>query len=273
MTSLLERLVELEGDVRYREPPGDDASQFGFVSGTTPVLLSAPHGAVHERRGTVKEEEEFTAGLACLVSEMMDAHALYLRRRSSGDPNWYRNDPYKRRLQEIVEGHRIRFVIDIHGSSPTRPFGIALGTRQRASCPKQRDEILHTLAACGFRVDAAFPDRLDVDEAFTGRGVDGQETITGFVSSRLELPAAQFELHPLLRVVERREEATLPRPFHGDPERIERVVKALVLLVGSFATLPASATVGDRSAVVRGAEPGVRSRRGRRARRSEATDA
>jgi hypothetical protein len=194
---------------------------------------------VHTRQGEAKEEEEFTAALACLVAERTGAHALYARRRSPTDPNWYTEVPYKKRLRRIVARAEVRFVFDVHGTAPKRPFGVALGTMEGRSCPEQRAEIIARLEACGFQRNAPFPDRLDLDETFTAQGLPEQETITHFVSQRLGVPAAQFELHPLLRVVERRADATLPRPFHGNPERIERIVEALALLVASVAGRPA----------------------------------
>ncbi len=253
MSDLLERLVKLEADVRYQEPPRDGASRLGLLSGSTPVLLSAPHGAVHTRRGEAKEEEEFTVAMACLVANLTGAHALYARRRSPTDPNWYPDVLYKRRLRRIVARDGVRFVFDIHGTAPDRPFGVALGTMEGRSCPEQRAEIIQGLEACGFQRDAPFPDRLDVDHTFTARGLADQQTITRFVSQDLGVPAAQIELHPLLRVVERREDATLPRPFHGDPERIKRVVQALARLVESLATASGLALSDRSTAIARGA--------------------
>lgn len=228
---VLERLVELEADVQYQESPEEGDSRIGFLRGSTPALLSAPHAAVHTRQGQAKEEEEFTAAMACLVAETTGAHALYLRRRSSTDPNWHVDVPYKRRLAQIATREGLHFVLDIHGASPLRPFGVALGTVEERSCPEQRDGIIRELEAFGFRPDARSMDRLDVDETFTGRGQAGQETIICFVSEALDVDAAQIELHPLVRVVERREDATLPRPFRGDPDRIGRVVRALSAIV------------------------------------------
>ena len=232
--------------MRYQEPPENGQPRLGQLPGDTPVLLSAPHAAVHSRQGETKEEEEFTAALARLVAGLTDAHALYTRRWSPTDPNWYRDVPYKRRVRHLVNEDGIRFVLDLHGAAPDRPFGLALGTMEGGSCPEQRGDIIRRLEAQGFRPGAAFPDRLDVDETFTARGLDGQETITSFVSGRLGVPAAQIELHPLLRVVERRPDATLPGPFHGDPERIERVVQALVAVVERVAAVatPLSAQTG-----------------------------
>ena len=233
MAEHLGRLIEWESDVRYREPAENVDDRIGRVVGPVPVLLSAPHGALHTRRGTLKEEEEFTAALVCRAAEMSGANAIYTRRRSPTDPNWYGNVPYKRRLEALAEELELRFLIDVHGTAPERGFGMALGTMEGRSCPKERDGILATLNAHGFRPNAAFPDRLDVDETFTGSGVEGQETVTAYASHSLGVPAAQFELHPLLRVVERREDASLPRPFHGDPARIERVIEMLVALVAA----------------------------------------
>lgn len=245
MPDLLGRLVELEADVLYREPAGEEEPRIGSLSGTTPVLLSAPHGAIHTRRGEAKEEEEFTAALACLVAELTDAHALYTRRRSPTDPNWYRDVPYKRRLRRIVARDGIAFVLDVHGTAPSRDLGVALGTMHGRSCPEHRGVIIRLLEHHGFRQRRDSDDRpdhldtldtLDVDETFTAEGVNDQQTVTAFAWETLGVPSAQLELHPGLRVVERREDATLPRPFHGDPQRIQRTVQALVDVVEAISS-------------------------------------
>jgi hypothetical protein len=237
---VLERLVALEADVRYREPAAKGVPRMGCVVGSTPVLLSAPHSAVHTRRGEPKEEEEFTAALARLVAELTDAHALYVRRRSPSDPNWDADVPYKRELRRMVMEGGVRFVLDTHGMAPHRRFGIALGTMNGESCPAHRDTIIRILEGHGFRRRSSSLDRLDVDDTFTAEGLSGQETVTSFAWRVLGVPSAQLELHPSLRVVERREDATLPRPFHGDPDRIRRVVRALVHLVSSLSSQEAA---------------------------------
>jgi hypothetical protein len=245
LPDLLERLVALEADVLYREPAGEEEPRIGSLPGTTPVLLSAPHGAIHTRRGELKEEEEFTAALACLVAGLTDAHALYARRKSPTDPNWYRDVPYKRRLRRIVAGDGIAFVLDIHGTAPSRELGVALGTMHGRSCPEHRGLIIRRLEERGFRqrgdgvdyvdhIDCL--DTLDVDETFTAAGLDGQETVTAFAWETLGVPSAQLELRPGLRVVERRADATLPRPFHADPRRIKRIVQVLVDVVEAIAS-------------------------------------
>jgi hypothetical protein len=239
LPDLLERLVELEADVLYREPAGEEEPRIGSLPGTMPVLLSAPHGAIHTRRGEPKEEEEFTAALACLVAELTDAHALYTRRRSPTDPNWYRDVPYKRRLRRTVDRDGIAFVLDLHGTAPSRDLGIALGTMHGRSCPQHRGLIIRLLEHHGFRQRGESVDplsTLDVDETFTAVGLKEQETVAAFAWETLGVPSAQFELHPGVRVVERREDATLPRPFHAEPRRIRRTVQALVDVVEAISS-------------------------------------
>ncbi|MFW6115594.1 MAG: hypothetical protein ACOC7Y_00870, partial [Chloroflexota bacterium] len=143
------------------------------------------------------------------------------------------------RLREIVARHGIELVLDVHGMAPERDLGMALGTMRGRSCPGHRDAIIRALSAHGFRSDAEGPngldslDYLDVDETFTGAGLGDQETVTSFAWRELRVSCAQIELHPALRVVERRKDATLPMPYRGDSERIRRVVDALVEIVGS----------------------------------------
>jgi hypothetical protein len=231
-SDLLRRLSELEDDIRYQDFAEEISEDFDYLSGRVPILLSAPHGTIHIRLGKPKQEDEYTSGFAKLIAEMTNAHVLYTRYRSLSDPNWYRDASYKKILQQIVERENIRFVLDIHGVAEHRMFGIALGTLGGKSCPQHRNIIIRHLKKFGFSTDADdVLQRLDLDRMFTAEGIKGQETITRFVSERLAVPAAQFELHPSLRIVERRPEATELKPFRGIPELIETTVNAFAALV------------------------------------------
>jgi hypothetical protein len=231
-SELLHRLIELETDVRYQDFADDEVEDFAYLSGRIPVLLSAPHGTVHTRLGKPKQEDEYTSGFAKLIAELTDVHVMYTRYRSLTDPNWYPDAPYKKVLQQVIEREAIRFVLDIHGVAEHRKFGIALGTKRGKSCPQHREIIIRHLGRFGFSQDAdEVLHRLDLDRSFTAEGIKGQETITRFVYERLDVPAAQFELHPSLRIVERRSEATESEPFQGIPELIEVAVNAFTAMV------------------------------------------
>jgi len=85
-----------------------------------------------------------------LLAEKTGAHALYAFRKSPTDPNYYANTPYKHALQRVTERYPIHFVLDLHGCSPDRDVGIALGTMHNHNCPAHRPRIIRTFAAHGF---------------------------------------------------------------------------------------------------------------------------
>ncbi len=125
MAEVMQRLVELEADVRYQELPSDGEPEFRYEPGQIPVLLSAPHGAVHTRLGQLKKEDEYTAGMARLVAELTGAHGLYARRRSTADPNWDTDIPYKKRLSRLSR----RQAFALCSISTARPARATLGLR------------------------------------------------------------------------------------------------------------------------------------------------
>lgn len=231
MSRILKRLVELESDIRYQEPPNPGEVEFEHIPGSLPVLLSAPHGAVHTRTGKLKYEDEYTAGFCRLIAEMTGVHVLYACRMSGTDPNWYPDVPYKQTLKRVVKTAGIRFVLDLHGASSRHDFGLALGTIAGKSCPGQRDAILAALRDSGFSEDRQGLERLDVDHAFKGAGGVHHETVTRFAWQKLGVAAAQVELNAHLRIASRKPDASLPGAFSGIPDQIEKTVFALLHLV------------------------------------------
>lgn len=226
MASILDRLVQLESEISYQELPPPGEPEFRYTPGSIPVLLSAPHGAVHMRQGERKPEDEFTAGLARLIAEMTGAHVLYTCRESGTDPNYYPDVPYKQELYQIIQTTRIGFVLDIHGAAADHEFGLALGTMEGKSCPDHRDLILETLAVAGFSKDRQRLSHLDVDNRFKAAGSLKRETVTRFVWQKAHTPAAQFELNAHLRIVQRKPDASIPELFQGIPNQIEHTVLA-----------------------------------------------
>jgi hypothetical protein len=231
---LIERLIELESDIRYQEYASDYEPEYLHVSGTLPILISAPHGAAHTRNGD-KEEDEYTAGLARLVGSRTGAHVIYARRKSRTDPNADFDAPYKKSLQQIVHDNKINFVVDLHGANVDRDFGVAIGTMHGKSCP-ERDKLIiigafekHGISEAGNRFS-----RLDIDNKLPGEGDDNREPITGFCH-RISLPAAQLEINAKLRIPIRRDDATHHDiPFSGNQGLIKNLIEALSDIVTSF---------------------------------------
>ncbi|MAU00300.1 MAG: hypothetical protein CL608_24430 [Anaerolineaceae bacterium] len=238
--SFLHRLQELETAVSYTTLAPDGEPSFTYRPGELPILISAPHATAHLRRQRIKGEEEFTGALAQFLAETTGIHALYSHYRSTGDPNWDHDSPYKNRLQEIVRRNDIRFVLDLHGMSNRYKFGLALGTMNGRSCPEHEPLILQTVAN-RFRpisqqtartFSALHWDHFVLNHSrFTG-GL-ANHTITRFASQQLGVPALQIELCASARVVERRPFGKQAKPFYGHPPAIEQTVNLLQALVNA----------------------------------------
>lgn len=222
------RLLELEVDISYQETARADEEAIAHEAGHRPLLVSASHAAVHQRLGEWKQEDEFTGAFARLLAKATGSHALYLRRKIPADPNWDPISPYKLVLKDLVHRYAIGFVLDLHAVHEQRPFGLALGTLKGQSCPRTRSLVLQTLSEYGFHHAATKTGfRLDVDRRFTALGKPGQETITRFVWEELGVEAAQIEIHPALRIVERRPDATERRPYQAQRDLVEAALAAL----------------------------------------------
>jgi hypothetical protein len=234
--AIIAQLIEQENDVRYQEIASETEPEYRYIAGKVPVLISAPHGAVHTRDGKPKEEDEYTAGLARLLGERTDGHVLYSRRKSETDPNADPQAPYKKYLEEIVSGNKIRFVIDLHGANAKSDFGVAVGTMQGKSCSAEdKIMIVDIFRKYNIREDGQLLSRLDVDSKFPAEGKNGREPITKFCY-RLSVPAAQLEINAHLRIPIRRDDATNHHiPFSGDAKLIANLVDSLSETVNSLA--------------------------------------
>ena len=209
---VINRLIELEADVCYQQPPTEGEAEFCHTLGNLPILISAPHGAVHTRNGNHKPEDEFTAGIARLVAERSGAHVVWLRRKSSGDANQDCDCPYKDKLEELVRAHSIRCVLDIHGAAACRKFGIALGTSDGKSCKRDTQVLIEkTLSRFDFAQPGCAENKEDwelIKVNDKGFSASGCGTITRYVSRKLPVDAAQLELNAHLRIPRRREDAS-----------------------------------------------------------------
>ncbi len=234
---MLERLISFESDVLYQEYASDGEPEFIYQEGKLPILISAPHGAAHTRYGKYKGEDEYTAAFAQLIAEETGAHCIYARRKSKTDPNVAKDAPYKEKVREIIREKKIRFVIDLHGMWQHHEAGIELGTRDGKSCPEQKELIIHSLKESGFtRDDDNKFFRLRVDAKFSGNGSATREPMIKFVSERLKIPAAQFEINAVNRIVMRRDDAAeRDKSFRGNPKVIEKTVSTFITLVNALA--------------------------------------
>jgi hypothetical protein len=231
-TNHLEQLIAIEAHVHYGQPPLPGRDPFVVVRRPSPVLISAPHGAITYRNNERQEwhdEDDYTAGMALLLSDLCGTCAIAtVWRTDDSDPNYHaaRRSPYKRALRRLVGTMGVRWVIDLHGAAdtslPSRQL-VDLGTRrEKRSLPKPQLRALR----------AGIEDQLgegtvssNVFPAYVDR-----RTITAYSHGVLELAAVQIEMKSAARVPWRRADATAYAengPFSARPEDVIGMLQAL----------------------------------------------
>jgi hypothetical protein len=239
----VERLVCIESHVHYGESPPPCQAPFVVVSRDSRVLLSAPHGARTFRNDVCEvwhEEDEYTAGMTLLLSELCGTSAIAtIWRIDDGDPNVHGEArcEFKQALRRVVQAQNVRWVLDVHGASKnSRPMGdslVDLGTRREKQSmdPKHRDKLA------------------DVIVAHLGTGVvsiDGWPastpgTITAYCQEALGIQAVQIEMKPSVRVVQRRPDASAfatAGPFSAESRLVSGMLQAIADFIAYLQAMP-----------------------------------
>jgi hypothetical protein len=229
----IEKLVSIESHIHYSEaPPPGVPHPFVSMGGSCPVLLSAPHGTRTRRNAEGAEwheEDEYTAGMVLLLSELCGAWGIAdVWRSDDADPNWHYEStcPYKRQMRKLVEENGIRWIVDLHGMSGgelKRGELVDLGTRlEKQSLPADQELRLTRLLEARLGAGAVHRNR------FSARATN--RTITAFGQDSLGVYSVQVEMKPAVRVPFRRPDSSAFReygPFSAGVERVVGMMQAL----------------------------------------------
>ncbi len=239
------RLVEIESRISYNELP-DDGKSFIVQSRPSSVMLSAPHGARtfrNTRRQRWHEEDEYTAGIALLLGGLCETSVIAtIACNQQYDPNYHRDCDYKQRLADVIRGHQIRFVLDLHGAalhSTTLDSNqtIDLGYRSDNEDKRSMDEIHiqtfeNILNENGTLCDS---DCFVVGRNhFRAAGGKISEPITTFVhrlNVEHDVQGLQIEMKPQLRVVKRFPTASLYKSCGDYSAETDCVIQMLQSLI------------------------------------------
>jgi hypothetical protein len=200
MTKLIEGIRKVEFEkIKYDQEAED---YFETQDGNIPVLISAPHGARHLRKGNWKEEDEYTSSIAIKLAEATGAHVIYVKNKTYEDPNYIERAKYKDKIREMVQNDGIKFLLDLHGVNKDRPFKVCVGTRHNnnseSSCPTYKDTIEEVLR--DFQEPPIFNRR-----NFKAKK---KETVTSFARKECGIESAQLEINARYRIVERKPDSS-----------------------------------------------------------------
>jgi hypothetical protein len=229
----VQRLVQIESDVHYNEAPPPGEEPFVLVRRDSPVLLSAPHGARTFRFSDEEvwhEEDEYTAALALLLSELCGTSVIAtIWRTDDSDPN-YRYEaqsPYKQELRELVGEQKVHWLLDLHGAKEARMKAcqkVDLGTRKELqSLPSEQLDRLAQL------FQARLGQETVSHNLFAAQTKD--RSITAFSHGTLGIHSVQIEMKPSVRVPFRRTDASRfaqDGPYAAAQESVLAAMQALV---------------------------------------------
>jgi hypothetical protein len=233
--STIDRLISIEAHVHYGEPPppGVPAIEpFVCVARDSHVLISAPHGTRTFRDSIDEawhEEDEYTAGMALLLSERCGTSVIAnVWRSDKCDPNHHSEEHcfYKQALRKLVAKQGVRWVVDLHGAAQENArMGarrVDLGTRKtKQSMNAQHRDKLHEL------IESALGKGTVSHDVFAAWDED---RITAFCQEELKVQAIQIEMKPSVRIPFRRCDASSfakQGPFSATPEDVMNMLGAL----------------------------------------------
>ncbi len=231
----LQRLVEIESGVHYRQPPPPGRPPYLLLRRPSPVLFSAPHGARtyrNSRRQIWHDEEDYTAGIALLLGELCQASVIAtLWQTGDADPSFSEEarSAYKQEIRRLAQAGAFRLLIDLHGVAEDSPHLLPsqlvdLGTRkERQSLPPAR------LARLAGLLERRLGPGAVSHNAFPAYAIG--RTLTAYCHAGLGVPAVQVELKPSVRVATRRSDSTAyvsRGPYAAPPEKVAGLLQALV---------------------------------------------
>jgi len=239
--SLLHQLIEIEGQVHYGELPPPGRPPFVFVLRDSPIILSAPHGAITYRNNDKEiwhEEDEYTAGIALMISELCNTSVIAtIWRTEESDPNEYdeKRSAYKQSLRRLVDGRKHLWLIDLHVAREDSP-NLAHSQKVDLGIGKNSE---YLPKAVNNRLIEIIETRLGKGTASrngkTGFPADGEHRIARFAKRDLGLSSVQVEMKPSVRIPLRRIDASMytkvgakhSGPYAAPPEDVISMLQAL----------------------------------------------
>ena len=109
--------IEKATDARNDKFAPTGSPWFAVSEGTSPILITAPHGTKPFREGAYRfSDGGGTTALARVLGKLCKATVIYTTYESPSDPNYYDENAFKEAVKKELATGRYRLVLDIHGS-------------------------------------------------------------------------------------------------------------------------------------------------------------
>lgn len=207
----LQRLIQIESQVHYSTPAHPPRKPFVVIERESPVLISAPHGAIclrNDQKQIWHEEDEFTAGMAILLGEICNTSVIATTWKTiDSDPNYHfeNQSPYKQEIRRLAEARKLKWIFDLHGAAlNSQTLGqteiIDFGTRKehKSFNPETLDILKNNVE------NRLGKNNIISENKFPAYATKNQMSITAFCQENLNIDSLQIEMKPFVRIPVRR---------------------------------------------------------------------
>lgn len=218
----IERLIEIEAGIHYTELPPPGRMPFVVIKRESPIILSAPHGAITYRNNGNEiwhEEDEYTAGMALLLSELCGTSVIATTwRTEDSDPNEHGEElsAYKQEIHRMVESTHVRWFVDLHGASEgserlfkEQKVDLGAGSKNKYLPSKVYESLLEIMEK---HLGEGATDR----RGNPGFDAQGSNRMAAFAHQALGLYSAQIEMKPSVRVPLRRIDSSMYKNYQKE---------------------------------------------------------
>ena len=149
-----EEILDLEADFSNNEYFGTNVwteEKYRVLSGSIPVLLSAPHSVNQFRGDDVRDAEKYTGALVRYLNKTTGAFSVF-QIFTHADPNADQEHNYKNGIINLINNYNIKALIDIHSSNFKNNADIDIVTNQRLTLCGEYD-IIDAIKKLGNKYD------------------------------------------------------------------------------------------------------------------------
>lgn len=162
-------------------------TNFRYIKGKRPIILSAPHSVRQNREGKIKGKEFCTGSIAILLQRELNCFCIYKQKNCNDDVGYdIFNNKYRYKIMEEVNNKEIQFLLDIHGAKDKYGFDIDVGTNNLRNL-NGHDEYINDFLRIGEKYNL----NITVDKQFKA---DTYRTISNSVALVNKIPCLQIEI-------------------------------------------------------------------------------
>ncbi len=179
---ILEEFENKFYDENFESPNG-----FELLEGKSNFMISAPHSVTQVRNGKLKLPEYRTGVIAYHVNQILGLPVIYKTKNLNDDANYDEKSEYRDALIEYIKENDIKFLMDIHLSSPEREYSIDIGTGRGAYIKNNEDIVVLFRKVFGQKYN-----RIETDYIFPALY---PFTVSSQVHKYCRIPVIQLEIN------------------------------------------------------------------------------